>query len=165
MAFNYRVKLKRLVLLMLLRRRQKARAFYMRPLISEHFAQRCQIFWLHYEASDVEELRAFLSMRRAEFDLLHARVRHRLQSRSTHRRPLQSKERLAIFLRLAKFKSLFGIISCIIFRYLREGGSISAVAQEFVVGRMTIQALIISVAFLLAEELQSWQMPRPTTAK
>lgn len=96
---------KRLIVAYLIWRKLKHRrnrSTYMRPILMDNRA-RCELFWLHYNSTDEEELRNFCSFSRLQFDQLYNILKDGLKKSGTHAFPIKPQERLAIFLRYNNF--------------------------------------------------------------
>jgi hypothetical protein len=86
-------------LLHLLRQRRHRRRFYIRPVHAPLIHTSFEIFDRYYNAQRPEELKSFCRFTPQQFDLLLEQLQEHLATGPTHRRPINAKQRLAIFLR------------------------------------------------------------------
>ena len=94
-----------LALYLIQRRRRrnipKNRTIYVRRSHQKDIQHRFKIFWRYYNSNREEDLREFCRFTKGHFDLLYVKVKPYLSTHAhTHRWPISSKERLAVFLRL-----------------------------------------------------------------
>uniref|UniRef100_A0A915EDL2 DDE Tnp4 domain-containing protein n=1 Tax=Ditylenchus dipsaci TaxID=166011 RepID=A0A915EDL2_9BILA len=80
------------------------------------------VFWRYYSSPDEGDLKRFLRLSHTEFEMIYSLVRRQLEAHCpTYLRPIEEKERLAVFIRFIAF-----------------GPTYSAVAPLFVIGDSTV---------------------------
>jgi len=83
----------------LFRQRRHRRRFYIRPVHAPLIHTSFEIFDRYYNAQRPEELKSFCRFTPQQFDKLFEKLQDHLTTAPTHRRPIDGKQRLAVFLR------------------------------------------------------------------
>jgi hypothetical protein len=139
--------------------RKPQRIYYLRPYICQNINQRCEFFWRHYYADDTE-FKEFCGFSQAQFLALHDKLIPDLEKKATHLHPINSLERLAIFLRYEN--KLYSNIKITIFRFLSTALSLRKLAQEFLIGRQTVKQIVDEISVTIIKKMSAEQLPRPS---
>uniref|UniRef100_A0A1I7YPK6 DDE Tnp4 domain-containing protein n=1 Tax=Steinernema glaseri TaxID=37863 RepID=A0A1I7YPK6_9BILA len=121
------------------RARRIRRRYYVRPSHKKHLASRFRLFWIYYQSKDRSDLIKYLRLDREFFDALHSLLEEDLRKPITHRFPISSKERLAVFLRYAGHG---GTKTLTFYSYAGHGGTIKSLETSFGIGKSTAQQIV-----------------------
>uniref|UniRef100_A0A915EDM1 DDE Tnp4 domain-containing protein n=1 Tax=Ditylenchus dipsaci TaxID=166011 RepID=A0A915EDM1_9BILA len=93
-------------------------------------------FWRYYNSPDEGDLKLFLRLSQTEFEAVYSLVRHQLEAHCpTHLRPIEGKERLAVFIRFTAFGPTYSAVAplfvIVIPRCMTSAKSISDAESHF----------------------------------
>ena len=140
-------------------RLQRFRNYYVRPAHLNQIDMSFELFERYYQSEDPNELQNFCRFTPQTFDELYGYVEGRISNhRLTHRRPITGRQRLVVFLR---YVFRFDLIEIKLFRYITQGLSMKATAQEFRIGHQTVNSIVYEVCTAVCETMHREWLPLP----